>query len=531
MEPGFESLLPSHLSSRLGEAPNAPARRGPFVAGQRGKDARALMNAVRNRELDLGPHEKPVRWLEETLPEAFEREITRKLAKTGPEGWNSWLTAATLAAARSTRHDGPRTPESLSALSAIGALLPGRPLDDARALLTYGLRLVRTEMRDPAFGPYRLLHFDEVAGVGREGTIFSFLEAIRAGEADLADHRFAWLVRNLEKEQVTDLLLSSGLEGLPASANKVVLVADVVGLLQTLGWELAPLLLRPIVRHQAWGATGLAGYDRCRDLIAERDLHRVARRRPPGQAAWGERGALEFHDAAVAWAEAEPEERAARVQSILADAMPLEDVAEMISLGGTLLFLQEILRRREGGPSSEETERALHLVAGVFALCRLVRLGTPGQRILGLLLAAWVTPARTLRLQTRKADATWWLPSLAEVRERATTSGEGAGAVAPESWARLILDGQPNGLLPLVAERLAAGHDASALEGELIRLAPLHPEVPGRAVRLVRALGDAYRSARSPYRWMHLWAAGIALSLWPRQTQQTGGLPNESGRD
>lgn len=491
------------------------------------------MNSRGTAELDLGPHEKTVRWLEETPPQTFERDLPRKLAKSPPEALDGWLAAAALSVVRSTRHDGPRTPESLSALSAVRALLTGRTDGEARELVAYALRLVRDEMRDPAFGPYRLLHFEEVAGEGREGTIFSFLEAVRAGEADLADHRFAWLVRNLDKDQVTDLLLSSGLEGVTASANKVVLVADTVGLLQHLGWDLAPALLRPVVRHQAWGAKGLVEYDRCRELIAGRDLHRLARRRPPGQAAWGERDPHGFHDAAIAWAESEPAERAIQVQSVLADAMPLEDVAEMISLGGTLLFLQEILRRRESDPGVAETDRALQLVAGVFALCRLVRLGTPGQRILGLLLAAWVSPARGLCLLTRKADATWWLPSLREVQERAPAAGDaalGPAAAAPEGWARMILERQPNGLLPLLADRLGSGEDASALENELVRLVPRYPLVPGRSARLVRSLGEAYRSARSPYRWMHLWAASIALSLWPREAE-TEGLPNESRRD
>ncbi len=480
-----------------------------------------VMGGTRRRELEFGADEKLVRWFEESSPEALARELPRKLGRAQSGSWDPWLRAAALAAARSVRHDGPRTPQSLPVLAAVRGLLERCGADEARSLMTYGLRAVNAEIHSPGFGPFRLQPCDEVAGEGREGTLFSFLEAIRAGEADWADHRFAWLVKNLEKDEVVDLLLSSGLEGVSGNAGRVVLVVDTVALLQGLGWELAATLLRPAVRHQAGSPGGSLAYEHCRQLVAERDLHRLARRRPPGQAAWGERDPDGFLELAVRWAEGTPEGRCELMGRALAAEVPLEDAADMASLGAALLFLQETLGSGTELLAEEDLHRAVPLATGIFSLARLVRLGTPGQRILGLLLAGWIAPVREVRLLLDRSDRTWWLPSVRSLREPAATGED--GAPPPPAWARLVEQRQPNGLLPLLAERLEAGGTAGPIEGALIPLACALETAPGLSVRIARAFGEAYRASRAPQRWMHLWAASLALARWPAKAVAGGG--------
>ena len=481
------------------------------------------MSGARSSDLDFGPHEKTVRWIEQTLPAEFPRELARRLPKVGPGAWDAWIRAGALAAARSTRHDGVhRMPRGIPVLAAARALQQGRSPDEGRALLSYALRLVNREIHDPGFGPFRLLPCGEVPGEGREGTLFSFLEAVRAGEADWADHRFAWLVRNLDKEEVIDLLLSSGLEGVAVSAERVAGVVETVSLLQALGWEHAPVLLRPVVRHQAAGNWNSSDYDQCRDIIELRDLHRLARRRPPGQPALGERDAEGFLAEARDWAEASPGDRTERITTALAAGLPLEDAADVVSTAATLLILQEILRRREPKAGEETFDRAARAVNGMNALCRLVRLGTPGQRILGLLLAAWVEPARDLRLESRDPDAAWWLSPASRLRESLGASAESMDGAPPPDWAAMVVSGQPNGLLPALSEWLESGRQAGALEGVLVPLAPGLERVGGQSIRLVRTLSEAYNASRSPFRWVHLWAASVALTLWPRESGEGG---------
>jgi len=519
------------------------------------------MSRARPGDLDFGAHEKAVRWIEDTPPGLFREGLPARLAKVKVDAFDGWVRAAALASTRSIRFEGiGRAPHGLLVLAPVRASLQGADPDSARRILAAALLTVNDEIHHPGFGPYRLQHFDEVPGQGKEGTLFGFLEAVRAGETDWADHRFAWLVRNLEKEQVIDLLLSSGLECATQGAHKVLAVVEVVALLQALGWEHGWLWLRPVVRHQASGGADRREYDLCRDLVASRDLLRLSRRRPPGQASLGESRPDAFFEQAVAWAESDPPNRMELVAAALASGIPLEDVGELLSLGATLLYLQEVLRQPDGARNEAELERRMHLATSVFALRQLVRLGTTGQRILALVLAAWAHPARGVRLNPRSPDCGWWLSPALRLLEKTGPSAAGAPAtgalgsafpdtgVAPgegsaaavdggraagtglvrsasaaDPWAELVRAGQGNGLLPLISERLEAGLDASALEGPLSLIAADAPMHAGLAVKLARSFGDAYRTSRSPHRWMHLWAAGLGMAYWPRQLE-TGDL-------
>ncbi len=482
------------------------------------------MIRTRSNELDFGPLEKTVRWIEETSPDSFSAELERRLSKLRPDGADGLLTAAALAAARSVRFEGNgRCPHGLLVLGSARAVASALGPDRSRPALTSALRLVNAEIHDPGFGPYRLLDCAEVAGEGREGTLFSFLEAVRAGETDWADHRFAWLVRNLEKDQVVDVVLSSGLEGVTRGVHKVIGVVEVAGLLQAIGWQWAPVLLRPIVRHQASGWDGLVENEECREIIESRDLLQVARRRPPGQPSLGERDGDGFLQDAIRWAESAPRERSLQIASLLAEGVPLEDAGDLIALGSALLLLQEMLRQPDLPPGAAEMERRVHLVTGPLAMRQLVRLGTPGQRILGLLLAGSVPPACDVRFAPRSPDCGWWLAPLSHLVER---GGAPAELPVPAAWAEMVEAGQCNGLLPLLTERLEAGGTAAELESALAVLGPRLSTVPGLAMKLERGLADAYRGSRNSHRWVHRWAAAVALALWPRG-EQIGSLRSE----
>jgi hypothetical protein len=489
------------------------------------------MAKSRSFELDFGPHEKMVRILEECPEEDLPRELDRRLAKLRPEGADALLTAAALAATRSVRTEGSgRFPHGLLVLAPARSLLTEVAAEKRPAVLRVALLQVAREIRDPGFGPFRLLDSREVPAQGKEGTLFAFLEAVRAGETDWADHRFAWLVRNLEKEQVIDLLLSSGLEGVTWGAHKVIGVVEVVALLQALGWNWAPTWLRPIVRHQAGASGGRAEYDQCREWVAQYELLRRARRRPPGHPSWGERDAAGFLQQAVQWAESEPRERAALVAGHLAEGIGLEDAGDLIGLAAALLFLQETLRPAEQGRSEEETDRRIHLLTGALSMRQLVRLGTPGQRVLGLLLAGWIPPIRQVRLQSRVPDCAWWLPTAAHLLESGPAHPADGVAGAGGALHEVVLTGQANGLLPALTRHLERGGSAGEYLPLLAELAPGQPRMAALACKFERTVGEAHKTCRSPHRWLYVWAAALAFSTWPQEapaTEQT--VPLQAG--
>jgi hypothetical protein len=474
----------------------------------------------RPNELDFGEHEKLVRWIEETSPEAFGDELDRRLNKLKPDQIPQLITAASLASARSTRYEGAGAfPHGYAVLVSIQTILAGDSGIAPKDLLRFGLRAVNREIHFPGFGPYRMMDCAEIPGDGKEGTLFSFLEAVRAGETDWADHRFAWLVRNLEKDQAIDLLLSSGLEGVTGSIQKVISVVDAAALLHGVGWDWAKILLRPVVRHQASGHSGMREYDECRDLVEKKGLLRQARRRAPGQPAWGERDPDSFLREAVAWAEAEPSRRAEGIADVLETGISLEDAGDLLTLGATLLFLQEALRDTEAARLPAQTRARVELFTGVLAMRQLLRLGTPGQRILGLLLAGWTPPLRALRLESRSPDCGWWLTPLTRLREPEPGLDPVADVAA---WEESISSGQTNGLLPFLTNLLEGGRQAVGLEPALVRSGLGLESLGGLSLKMATGAAEAYRSGRTPYRWVFLWAGALGLAQWPRETQNAG---------
>ncbi len=478
------------------------------------------MARARTHELDFGDHEKMVRWIELTPPESFEAELDRRLKKFKDEAAAEFITAAALASARSTRYEGTgASPQGYAVLSSIQAVLASDAGVPAADLLRFGLRVVNREIHHPGFGPYRMLDCGEIPAVGREGTIFAFIESVRAGETDWADHRFAWLVRNLDKEQVVDLLLSSGLEGVTGSLQKVCAVVDAAALLQGVGWNQAPILLRPVVRHQAGGHGGMCEYDQCRDLVARKDLLRLARRRYPGQPAWGERDPDAFFRESVCWAESDPEIRAERIASVLESGISLEDAGDLMSVGAALLFLQESMRDSDEARLPVRTQARVEFFAGVLAMRQILHLGTPGQRILGLLLAGWIPTLRTLRLEAGSAGSSAWLEDAARLKEP-----EPGIEATPDvsSLENMITAGHADEVFPYLAGLLNRGSQATGLGVALLRAGSRLEPLGGLSLKVAARTAEAYRNCRTPYRWVLLWAGALALAQWPEDSKKVG---------
>ncbi len=471
---------------------------------------------------DFGALEKTVRWLEETEPAKFQAELPKKVGKAKGAKLEPFLKSALLAGVRSTQvlpEPGAPLPHGWliqpSAQSLITQLEAGGLAADqeaARAALFVALSEVNREIRTQPGGPVKLP--DHGPGTGaKEEIFFAFLEEVRAGNPDGADERFCWLVSDLEKGPLTDLILSAGLEGVTGDVHKVVAAVEAVSMLQWIGWEWAPLILRPVVRLQASGVHALDEYDRGLQEVAGQELLRLARRRPPGQPALGERDAGGFLARALEWAEAEPHDRLRLVSENLRAGVPLEDTGEVLGVGATLLFLQESLREVTHRVTAREADERMHVLTGVLALTRLVRLGTPGQRILALLLAGYLPGIRARQLAPRAPDSGWWLTPL----QRLVETGSGP-AEPPAAWGEAILSGKPTGLLPIIAEILDSGRTIERLAEEPSRSAPTRPVAAGLAIKLERSLADAYRTTRCPHRWIHLWASALSLSLWPEET-------------
>lgn len=472
--------------------------------------------------VDLGPLERTARWIEETAPDKLERELPKRIEKSKGEV-DALMRAAALAAARSTQwpadparplpHAGLVLPSLRSAARRLEELSEERARAAVRVAAEAAVRQTNLEIAAQG-GPVPLPIFKDGVGA-KEEILFSFLEEVRAGHADRADERFTWLAKDLDKGPLMDVVLSAGLEGVTRDAHKVISVVEGAAALSWLGWEWAPLVLRPVVRLQASGAHELDEYRRCLDEVQRLELLSSARRRPPGPPSYGEQDPQGFFQRAVAWAEGTPDERRAQVSAALREERTLEDLAEWIGVGATLLVLQDALRQMTALWSQPTADLMAHRITSVTAMTRLVRLGTPGQRVLGLLLAGYLPTLVDLRLQPRSPDCGWWLPSALRWCETAPAT-EPVSAAERAEWEGAVREGRPTELLPILSRVLESGRGVDDLLPPLIWIAVERRVLTGLAVKLERTLSEAHRTTRSPHRWLHVWALAVVLSLWPR---------------
>lgn len=459
-----------------------------------------------HRALDFEDGEGLVRIIEEESPENLATEVTRRL--TRKTGEDEFYLAAARAAVRSTRYEGlgsGRVPRGLFTLRSHRDLGMRLPADLRPYPLVAAARRVHAEIRDPAFGPTRLLHFEPYAEGSHEEILFAYLEAVRSGDTDLADHVFAWLFKNLPPEEVADLLWTGGLEGVSLGSFKLVGALEVFNLLQALGWQNGEVLLRGVVRHQAHRSTGLNAFEECRDRIAAEGLHESARRRLPGERGKGEDDPAGTWDLAVAWARATPEGRTELAVRRLGSGWTLEDYWEAISIGCALLFLGAT---SSGAPAA----RAAQLCVSTAGLRGLLRQGNLAQKILASLLAG--------RTPEFHGSERGWVESgvaLLEAALRASRLSSDQLGQALEGW-------QASAALACVA---SASADPAAL-GNLIpvldhRLAFLYGlEGIGPAFHLGQC--DAWQNGRSPHRWVHIAASAWLCAVWPDR-----GLLDEPG--
>ena len=165
-----------------------------------------------HQALEFGDGEPLVRLLEDASPEELTSEITRRLARKTTE--DEFYLAAGRAAVRSTRYRGagigqgparalhaagpPRArfppADRSAALSARGGC-ETRPHGDPRSRLRTRAAL-RVSPRSPR-------------AAGRRFAI-AYLDAVRYGDTDVADHIFAWLFKNLPPEEMSRPSLDRG---------------------------------------------------------------------------------------------------------------------------------------------------------------------------------------------------------------------------------------------------------------------------------------------------------------------------------
>src|SRR5262249_28613736 len=94
-------------------------------------------------------------------------------------------------------------------------------------------------------------------------TLAAFHAALRRNVPTTAEHHFLWLLENAPRETALEALLTVAIANYRYDEHKLILAVNTTRLLDWIGWQYAPTLLRVAVRYNfmpsVWAERGSSG--------------------------------------------------------------------------------------------------------------------------------------------------------------------------------------------------------------------------------------------------------------------------------
>ena len=473
--------------------------------------------------------ETTVRFVESTPPARIVEETIARLDEGASP--NDLLAASALAVSRSTElpadhHGGPVHPVSgVYAIHHTGAWLRG---EWSKMPVVQSVALANRHVHSPEMGP---MIMPSLPADAREGTrqerLDAFRDAIRCFEPMLAQRLLLGLHETHRPGEILDAMLETALRRNGLDDHYFLYTVHSMRALECIGWQWAPVVLRPVVRYLStnmrtvadgdsgfttdYVAGNLAAYQSYWRLEALVDEHRLDARGARLESGDDEDeavGALgERIGAAPPFAE---------IPQIVADALAgglsLAGTAEAMSYGAALLHL----RTDYGNPFD------VHLHTGINTRRHL--LGVPDvslrNKVLGLLCWAWGPEVRLCEPRIRwasrfdgEAGKGRARDALLDAIERSIT--ERAPPDRSASVEQLYCGEEVKATLALTQVYADAGHDAGALFQRLGELVCRDDYSEMHAFKHLQAAREEYETTREPFRRAHLVsAAKMAWCTW-----------------
>jgi len=213
-------------------------------------------------------------WLRTTSTDTVIQETVEHLRAGVPED-HLWATAALTAA----RYVNNQAHNMLGFVShaIIGAedarrLAASQDTSTRYMLLIQSIYQVVFDMHDPCMGPYELLPVRGVREASLEENIRMLRMDARIGEYSRCDHRFVTLAEDLPREDLIDLLLEIGLEGMTTDDHTFISPILCLGMIELVGWEDGFELLRGTMRYNASFPRDFTPHDRAVTLREQFNL-------------------------------------------------------------------------------------------------------------------------------------------------------------------------------------------------------------------------------------------------------------------
>jgi hypothetical protein len=210
-----------------------------------------------------------VEWLRDSTPETVVERTAEALHSGTSE--NALWSAGALTAARYINNQAHNLLGFVSH-AAIGCedarqVAENQPDRTRWLLLTQALHQVVFDMHDPCLSPYQLVPFSPLYDKSNADNIHWLRVDVRMGEYLRVDHRIVGLEKRLTREQVIDLLLDIGLEGITTDDHTFLTPALSLQMLDLLGWEDGFDLMRVALRYSASFPRHFQPYDRAVELV------------------------------------------------------------------------------------------------------------------------------------------------------------------------------------------------------------------------------------------------------------------------
>jgi uncharacterized protein YoaH (UPF0181 family) len=300
---------------------------------------------------------------------------------------------------------------------------------------------------------------------------------LRRNYPNAAEHYFLWLLENAPRQVALEALVQVGVANYRFDEHKLIAVVNSIRLLNSVGWEWAPVVLRPVVRYHfmpsVWA--NAPPVDKVETLIEQYGLE-------DGVALEGKNERQEIEALRQDLLSCALEEQAEVISKALADGLSLNGAGEAISLVASEVFIG----RETSNPMG------IHAMTGVNALRWICRT-FPSLGAKGLLL--W-----TLGPETQSGQDLDPLPeegetvSLDAIREAIGANDAMRAAACTQAYC------QNRG-------------DLRALQGELGMWAAKDSFTEMHGMKHQQAMVEEFATTRSDAAWMHLAAQAKEAAL------------------
>jgi hypothetical protein len=208
--------------------------------------------------------EELIHWLRATTTEEVMDEAATKLAAGVAED-DLWA-ASVLTSSRYINNQAHNlmgwVAHSMVGCEDARRLAQGQPQRTRYLLLMQTLHQTVAELHDPSFSPAELLPTWPIYERTVEEGIWWLRRDIRMGEFSRADHRLVGLNEQLRPDEIADLVLDIGLEGMVTDDHTVISPTLSLGMMDLVGWERGFSLMRWAVRYSASFPINFSSYDR-----------------------------------------------------------------------------------------------------------------------------------------------------------------------------------------------------------------------------------------------------------------------------